>query len=146
MQLSPRASRTDVAVVGIAVLAWAACLLLTTTSPLGASCLVVAGAATALALSGPWQRKRMVMAIEAATRIAELRRAELQATSAAHAARWQAIVDTAIEGIVIAGRPLEIETVNGAVVRQARALGIPVPYNETVYAGLKLLAAGQPSP
>jgi len=44
---------------------------------------------------------------------------------------------------VVAGRPLEIETVNGAVVRHARALGIPVSYNETVYAGLKLLASGR---
>jgi 2-dehydropantoate 2-reductase len=44
---------------------------------------------------------------------------------------------------VLAGRPLEVETVNGAVVRQARALGLAVPYNEAIYAGLKLLAGGQ---
>ena len=43
---------------------------------------------------------------------------------------------------VLAGRRLEIETVNGAMVRQARALGLPAPYNETIYAGLKLLASG----
>lgn len=43
---------------------------------------------------------------------------------------------------VMAGRRLEVETVNGAVVRQARALGVPAPYNETIYAGLKLLASG----
>ena len=47
---------------------------------------------------------------------------------------------------VVAGRWLEIETVNGALVRQAHALGLKVPYNETVYAGLKLLAEGQSSP
>lgn len=46
---------------------------------------------------------------------------------------------------VLAGRPLEVETVNGAVVRQAHALGVPVPYNEAIYAGLKLLARGQPA-
>jgi 2-dehydropantoate 2-reductase len=44
---------------------------------------------------------------------------------------------------VLAGRPLEVETVNGAVVRQARTLGVPVPYNEAIHAGLKLLARGQ---
>ena len=43
---------------------------------------------------------------------------------------------------VVAGRPLEIEVVNGAVVRLARALRVPAPYNEAIYAGLKRLAGG----
>jgi hypothetical protein len=103
MLLPLRATRTDGVVVGIAVLAWVACLLFGTASPLGTAGLVVAGAATALALSGPWQRQRMAMAIDAAARVERSGRTDLMATAAAHAARWQAIVDTAIEGIVTIG-------------------------------------------
>jgi two-component system sensor kinase FixL len=139
MLLPLRATRTDGVVVGIAVLAWVACLLFGTASPLGTTCLVVAGAATALALSGPWQRQRMAMAIDAAARVGEMGRADLMATAAAHAARWQVIVDTAIEGIVSIGSDGQIETVNGAAERlfgytQAELLGrnvsmlMPEPY------------------
>jgi len=35
------------------------------------------------------------------------------------------------------GRRTEIDAINGALVRQARALGIPVPYNEAVVAMVK---------
>jgi two-component system sensor kinase FixL len=126
--LPRRATRTNGIVVGIVVLAWATCLLLGTTTPLGASCLLIAGAATALALSGPWQKKRTAMAIDAAARVSEMGRADLMATAAAHAARWQVIVDTAIESIVTIDSAGLIETVNGAAERlfgysQAELLG-----------------------
>ena len=35
------------------------------------------------------------------------------------------------------GQRSEIDALNGALVREARALGIPVPYNETIVAFVK---------
>ena len=43
---------------------------------------------------------------------------------------------------VIAGKPLELEALNGAVVRAGRAAGVPTPINDVIYAMLKPLAAG----
>ena len=47
---------------------------------------------------------------------------------------------------VIAGRPLELEALNGAVVRAGRAAGVATPINDVIYAMLKPLAAGVTSP
>ncbi len=38
---------------------------------------------------------------------------------------------------VLAGRKTEIDAINGALIREARALGIPTPYNEALVALLK---------
>jgi 2-dehydropantoate 2-reductase len=35
-----------------------------------------------------------------------------------------------------AGRPLELEALNGAVVRLGRELGVPTPVNDTLYSAL----------
>ena len=43
---------------------------------------------------------------------------------------------------VVAGRPLELETFTGAVVRAGRAGGVPTPINDVIYAMLKPLAEG----
>ena len=43
---------------------------------------------------------------------------------------------------VMAGRPLELEALNGAVVRAGRAADVPTPINDVIYAMLKPLAAG----
>ena len=43
---------------------------------------------------------------------------------------------------VLAGRETEIEGINGEIVRRARAIGFPVPHNETLYVLVKLLQAG----
>ncbi len=45
---------------------------------------------------------------------------------------------------VMAGRPLELEALNGAVVRAGRAAGVPTPINDVIYAMLKPLADGSP--
>ena len=43
---------------------------------------------------------------------------------------------------VMAGRPLELEALNGAVVRAGRAGGVPTPINDVIYAMLKPLVDG----
>ncbi len=43
---------------------------------------------------------------------------------------------------VLAGRPLELEALNGAVVRAGRAAGVPTPINDVIYAMLRPLADG----
>ena len=43
---------------------------------------------------------------------------------------------------VTAGRPLELEALNGAVVRAGRAGSVPTPINDVIYAMLKPLVAG----
>ena len=43
---------------------------------------------------------------------------------------------------VMAGRPLELEALNGAVVRAGRSGGVPTPINDVIYAMLKPLVAG----
>ena len=43
---------------------------------------------------------------------------------------------------VMAGRPLELETFAGAVVRAGRAAGVPTPINDVIYAMLKPLEGG----
>ena len=46
---------------------------------------------------------------------------------------------------LLAGKRLELEAINGAVVRMGREVGIPTPYNLLVYAGLKPYADGSPA-
>jgi 2-dehydropantoate 2-reductase len=43
---------------------------------------------------------------------------------------------------LMAGRPLELEALNGAVVRAGRAAGVPTPINDVIYAMLKPLENG----
>ena len=47
---------------------------------------------------------------------------------------------------LIAGKRLEIEAINGAVVRMGREAGITTPLNLLIYAGLKPYAGGAPTP
>jgi 2-dehydropantoate 2-reductase len=43
---------------------------------------------------------------------------------------------------IVAGRPLELEALNGAVVRAGRAADVPTPINDVIYAMLKPFAEG----
>jgi 2-dehydropantoate 2-reductase len=43
-----------------------------------------------------------------------------------------------------AGRRLEIEALNGAIVRQGRAAGVPTPANQAIYAALRFFQPTQP--
>jgi 2-dehydropantoate 2-reductase len=46
---------------------------------------------------------------------------------------------------LLAGKRLELEAINGAVIRMGRQYGIPTPYNEVIYAGLKPYIDGAPA-
>ena len=46
---------------------------------------------------------------------------------------------------LVAGKRLEIEAINGAVVRMGRELGIPTPLNTLVYGALRPYAGGAPT-
>ena len=43
-------------------------------------------------------------------------------------------------------RRTEIEAINGAVIREGKALGIPTPINEELYKKVKALEASLPEP
>ena len=43
---------------------------------------------------------------------------------------------------IMAGRPLELEALNGAVVRAGQRVGVPTPINDLIYAALKPFALG----
>ena len=43
---------------------------------------------------------------------------------------------------IMGGRPLELEALNGAVVRAGQRVGVPTPINDLIYAALKPFAAG----
>ena len=43
---------------------------------------------------------------------------------------------------LLAGRPMELEALNGAVVRAGESAGIPTPINDVIYAALKPFAQG----
>jgi 2-dehydropantoate 2-reductase len=45
---------------------------------------------------------------------------------------------------LLAGKRLELEAINGAVVRMGRELGIPTPLNQLIYAALQPYADGAP--
>ncbi|MBW8862486.1 MAG: 2-dehydropantoate 2-reductase, partial [Acidobacteria bacterium] len=44
------------------------------------------------------------------------------------------------------GKRIEVEALQGSIVRRARAIGVPVPIMSTLYALLKPYAAGPPPP
>ena len=44
---------------------------------------------------------------------------------------------------IMAGRPLELESLNGAVVRVGRSVGVPTPINDVIYAALKPYVQGK---
>ena len=46
---------------------------------------------------------------------------------------------------IMAGRPLELDALNGAMVRAGRAAGVPTPVNDVLYAMLKPYADGKPA-
>jgi len=43
---------------------------------------------------------------------------------------------------IVAGRPLELEALNGAVVRVGKSTVLPTPINDVIYAALKPFASG----
>jgi len=90
---------------------------------------------------------------------AELARLVMEEVAAVARAKGVALPERYLEGLpsgfapsvrqsmyydLIAGRRLELETLNGTVVRLGRETGVPTPHNFAVYAALKPFAAGAP--
>ena len=50
---------------------------------------------------------------------------------------------SSMHGDIMAGRPLELETLNGAVVRVGREVNVPTPINDVIYAMLKPYEKGR---
>ena len=67
---------------------------------------------------------------------------EIYQTTLAYIENNLADLQASMHTDVMAGRPLELEALNGAVVRAGRAGGVPTPINDVIYAMLKPLAGG----
>ena len=66
----------------------------------------------------------------------------IHATTLAYIEDNLADLHASMHSDVTAGRPLELEALNGAVVRAGRAAGVPTPINDVIYAMLKPLEGG----
>ena len=51
-------------------------------------------------------------------------------------------VHASMHSDIVAGRPLELDALTGAVVRSGKAVGVPTPINDVIYAMLKPYAMG----
>ena len=68
--------------------------------------------------------------------------ADIHETTLAYIERNLEDLQASLHTDVMAGRPLELETFAGAVVRAGRSGGVPTPINEVIYAMLKPLESG----
>lgn len=71
---------------------------------------------------------------------------DLPATQLAYLDRFEPHARSSMDRDLETGRPLEVEALNGWVVRQGRELGVPTPANFAIYAALRPFVHGRALP
>jgi 2-dehydropantoate 2-reductase len=123
---------------------WAKFLFIASFSGVGA----VAAAPAGVLRSDPQRRGQMIQAMEEVDSLARARGVRLPEDAVAKAlAAVDALPPDATSSMqrdTAAGKPSELESQNGAVVRMARESGVAVPTHETIYTALnKLRSSGR---
>jgi 2-dehydropantoate 2-reductase len=106
------------------------------------------GAALGPVLADADTRAVVVACLEEARALAEAQGVSVLPTVAQGLARLEALPPGSTPSLLRMleqGAPLEVETLQGAVIRLGRRLGVPTPVHQLVYAALKLRAAGKPA-
>ena len=118
---------------------WTKFLFIASFSGVGA----ITGKAAGELRSNPETRQQLLDAMEEIYKLARARNINMPSDSLekgiANVDRLPADGTSSMQRDIVAGKPSELESQNGAVVRMAREVGIDVPTHELIYAKLKTL-------
>jgi len=97
-------------------------------------------------LPRPEWHKIIVACMEEIERAGRASRVDLSPTIVADTLDYmesaQGAMSASMHADLLAGRPMELEALNGAVVRAGESVGVPTPVNDVIYAALKPYAQG----